>query len=130
MSRRFIAIAVAVAACVAPAVAHAQEGELQITSAELISDTVASETVVVKGTGQCAAPGLVSLRVVVRDLETGGRGLGSATTECVEPGERILWSVQVVARDTRPGDRVLVTASAAGAITAADRKELVLQWQP
>lgn len=129
MLRRFVVIGVVVLAGVAPTAAHAEEGDLEITSAELISESGVSETLVVKGTGQCAAAGLVSIRVIVRDLETGGRGLGTASTECLAPGERILWSVQVLARDTRAGDRVGVTVIAAGAITASDQKIVVLQWQ-
>lgn len=128
MLRRLVVVVVVLAG-VAPAAAHAEEGDLEITSAELSSETAVSETLVVKGTGHCAAAGPVSIRVIVRDFATGGRGLGSATTECLASGERILWSVQVLARDTRAGDRVAVSANAAGAISASDQKVVVLQWQ-
>jgi hypothetical protein len=129
MIRRFVLITAVVLAAVAPSSARAEEGNLEITSAELISESVVSETLVVKGTGRCAERGLVSIRVVVLDRETGGRGLGKASTECLASGERILWSVEVLARDTRAGDRVVVSATAAGAITASDQKTVVLQWQ-
>jgi hypothetical protein len=129
MIRRFVLITAVVLAGLAPSAAYAEEGNLEITSAELISESGVSETLVVKGTGQCAAAGPVSIRVIVRDVETGGRGIGTASTECLAPGERILWSVQVLARDTRAGDRVAVSANAAGAITASDQKTVMLQWQ-
>ena len=129
MIRRF-ALLVAVLAVVAPPAAHAQEtGNLEVTGAELIFESGVSETVVVKGTGRCATAGDVLIRAQVRDLETGGRGVGSATTRCIHAGELIQWSVQVIARGTRPGDRALVQAAANGAISDADSKEVILQWQ-
>jgi hypothetical protein len=129
---RTLAVLIAVlVAALAPSAAAAQEdtGDIEITSAELVSEALAAETIVVKGTGRCAAAGPVLLRVVLRDLETRARGLGQAETRCLTPGERIKWSVQVTGSGFRPGDTVVVQAAANGAITDAEEKTLILKWQ-
>ena len=131
MTRGFLLILAVLLAALAPSAARAEEdtGDIEITSAELISDSLVGETIVVRGTGRCAAAGTVLLRVVVRDLETRARGLGQAQTTCLAPGELIKWSVEVTGNGFRPGDRIVVQVNANGAITDADQKELILKWQ-
>lgn len=130
--RRSLATLVAVLlAALAPSAAPAQEdtGDIEITGAELVSEASAAETIVVKGTGRCAAAGPVLLRVIMRDLETRARGIGQAQTSCLTPGEAIKWNVQVTGSQFRAGDSVVVQANASGAITDADQKTLILKWQ-
>ena len=131
ISRSFLVLVVVLLAALAPSAARAQEdtGDIEITSAELVSETLVTETIVVKGTGRCAAAGPVSLRVVLRDLETRARGLGQAETRCLRPGELIKWNVQATSSGFRAGDWIVVQVNAAGAITDADQKRLILKWQ-
>jgi hypothetical protein len=131
MRRNFFVLIAVLLIALSPSAARAQEdtGNIEITSAELISETLAAETIVVKGTGRCAAAGAVLLRVVLRDVETRARGLGQAQTSCLAPGELINWNVQVTSSGFRAGDWVVVQVNATGAISDADQKRLILKWQ-
>jgi hypothetical protein len=131
MHRNFLVLVAVALAVFAPSTAAAQEdtGTIEVTSAELVADTLTGETIVVRGTGRCAAAGPVLLRVILRDLETGARGIGRADTRCLRPGEIIHWNVQVTGTGFRAGDSVLVQVAANGAITDADQKTVILKWQ-
>jgi hypothetical protein len=65
----------------------------------------------------------------VTDLETGGSGAGASDTTCRFAGESIKWGSPVAANGARPGDRVRVDATAAGAIDDSDTKTVTLHWQ-
>jgi hypothetical protein len=121
------ALAAALSVLVLAPGASAQDGTISIGGVTIVSDSVATETLTATGTGACASAGKVFIHVTVSDLDTDGSGAGSAVIECTAAGEHIRWTVGVVSNSVRAGDKASVSATAAGAIDAADKKVVTVK---
>ena len=123
------------AGVVSTAAAQSQTSDLSITHAEFTGETGVIDEIIVGGTGRCESTGTVIVSVRMTDLDTGATTAfqWNAVSECVSPGEHIIWQDTVnefqFPAQFRPGDRVLIDASAVGAIDASTSRELVLKKQ-
>lgn len=135
MSRLRLVFVGALVALVLPltaGTASAQSGEITITGAEVVTDfgKPSGSDVNVIGTGTCTAPGVVIIKVRIKDQVTGGVAAGTGFTQCVSAGEHIQWLVTAAnppVPTVRPGDKADVQASATGGINAADEKVVIVQ---
>jgi hypothetical protein len=100
---------------------------ISISGAELQSEVGSVEEITVIGTGVCASAGTVFLTVTIQDLETGGSGSSGTLTSCLSPGEHIRWASRPVTFNARPGDVARVTATASGAISDTDTREVIIK---
>lgn len=126
-----IATAVVIATvAAATAVAAEEQDKIHILEAEVSFEASTVDQINVKGNGLCGAPGLVTIRGTLRDLQTNGTAIGSMTVQCFSAGEHVQWLLRLLGVGSRPGDRVLVSVTATGAISDADEKELMLQTTP
>lgn len=103
------------------------EGEIDISGAEL-AGSVGIAAVNVYGTLRCAAAGPLNLDVSLAQPPT-GTGLGSNNgLTCPAAGEIIKWSVTAGAEGMVVGEKVTITALAAGSTVAVDTEDHVLRW--
>ena len=116
----------------APAASPAAGSDVTITSAEMDFTAGPTDVIDVIGFGTCTSAGFASIQVTkMVDLDTGAIANPFVEfTNCTSPGEHVNWLVRPTSNDPRafrPGDRVSISVSAAGAITGTDQKVVVLQ---
>lgn len=127
--RALLALAAAAAALV-PATASAEptNGEIDISGAEL-AGSVAVAAVNVYGTLRCAAAGPLSLDVTFTQPSTGGVGAGGNNgLTCPAAGDTIKWAITAGAEGVVVGEKLTITAVAAGSTVAVDTEDHVLRW--
>jgi len=132
MPRRLTAVWAALAALsmlvLAPGTATAQGlGSIRIGGAEILLQSFDVQVLTVTGNAVCALTGLVTIEVATKDLATGGLGEGTVEFECTYPDEHVQWAAGVGAEGHRPGDRILVEATAVGAIVDEDERVVTLK---
>ena len=129
--RALLALAAA-AAVVTPttgtAIADPTAGEIDISGAEL-SGSVGIAAVNVYGTLRCAAEGPLNLDVTFTQPSTAGVGAGGNNgLTCPAPGDLVRWAITAGAEGVFVGDKLTITALAAGSTVATDTEEHVLRW--
>jgi hypothetical protein len=110
------------------AIADPTAGEIDISGAEL-SGSVGIASVNVYGTLRCATAGPLNLDVSFTQPSTGGVGAGSNNgLTCPAPGDLVKWVVTAGAEGVVVGDKLTITALAAGSTVATDTEDHVLRW--
>lgn len=104
------------------------DGEIDVSGAEL-SGSVGVAAVNVYGTLRCAAAGPLTLDVTLSQPSTGGVGAGGNNgLTCPAPGDNVRWAITAAAEGVVVGDKVTITAVAAGSTVATDTEDHVLRW--
>jgi hypothetical protein len=112
----------------ATAVAGPAEGQIDIAGAEL-AGSVGVAAVNVYGTVRCTAAGPLNLDVTFTQPSTGGAGAGGNNgLTCPAAGDLVMWSVTAGAEGVVVGDKLTITAVAAGSTLATDTEDHVLRW--
>jgi hypothetical protein len=127
-----VGFAVFVAVVLMPASATAlgpTDGEIDITSAEL-SGTPGGG-IDVFGTLRCAGVGPVNLDVEVEQQSPGGPGMAAGANNmltCPAVGYHLKWLVTATGAGFVTGEKVTITAIAAGSTIATATEDHVLRW--
>ena len=111
----------------ATAVGPSTEGEIDITGAEL-AGSVGIAAVNVYGTLRCAAAGPLNLDVILSQPPTGTGAGGNNGLTCPAAGEIIKWAITAGAEGVVVGEKITITALAAGSTVATDTEDHVLRW--
>jgi len=112
----------------ATAVAGPAEGQIDIAGAEL-AGSVGVAAVNVYGTVRCAAAGPLNLDVMFTEPSTGGVGAGGNNgLTCPSAGDLVMWSITAGAEGVVVGEKLTITAVAAGSTLATDTEDHVLRW--
>jgi hypothetical protein len=132
--RAILALAVIAAALIpttSAATAAPTGGEIDISGAEL-AGSVGGVAINVFGTLRCDAAGPLTIDVDLFQASTGGMAAGGNNgLGCPAPGDLIKW---VVTANSAPGtffvvgEKVTITAIAAGSTIATDTEDHVLRW--
>lgn len=129
--RLVLAVAVVAAAALLPATASAldpTDGEIDVAGAEL-AGSAGVAAINVYGTVRCATAGPLNLDVQLFQASTGGvAGGGNNGLACPAPGEFVKWSVTATGGFFVVGDKVTISAEAAGSTVASDTEDHVLRW--
>jgi hypothetical protein len=127
-----VGVAVIVAVALTPASATAvgpTDGEIDISGAEL-SGTPGGG-IDVFGTLRCAGVGPVNLDVEVEQQSPGGPGMAAGANNlltCPAVGYNLKWIVTATGAGFVTGEKIKITAIAAGSTIATDTEEHVLRW--
>jgi hypothetical protein len=126
-----VGVAIVAAAVLMPTSATAvgpTEGEIDVAGAEL-AGTTGTADVNVFGTVRCATAGPLNIDVQLFQESTGGvGGGGSIGYTCPAPGDLVRWVVTADGGPFMVGDKVTITAEAAGSTVATDTEDHVLRW--
>ena len=132
MSIRALLALAAAAAVLVPttgtATADPLDGEIDISGAEL-AGSVGVAAVNVYGTVRCAEAGPLNLDVTFTQPSTGGAGAGGNNgMTCPAPGDIVKWAITAGAEGMVVGDKLEITALAAGSTVATHTEDHVLRW--
>lgn len=133
MSIRAVLALVVLTAALIPTTSAAAptDGQVDISGAEL-AGSVGGVAINVFGTLRCDAAGPLTIDVDLFQASTGGMAAGGNNgLGCPAPGDLVKW---VVTANSTPGtffvvgDKVTITAIAAGSTIATDTEDHVLRW--